>query len=247
MSTGNLKDYYELLGVSQNATASEMHKAYWQMASRCHPDRGGSHESMVQLVEAWKILSDPDRRSRYDQLLKYRHDGWQSKKFNDDVQDARKRAEGFAACTWEEFEEIYQKAFYTFNQDFYGEEIDKKAAGPYSPLMGAKNGVGRGKCAAENKPEGCATNGARVTMFTYIMKTVILFAAIVAALFFYRNYSGVGRYEPLGEQDAAHLLILDTTNGAVYSMEKRDGASPSSWKETVPPPFTSEKKRAVIK
>ena len=241
MNTGELRDYYGLLGVPQNSTVSEIHKAYWQRASRCHPDRGGSHEAMVQLVEAWKILSDPNKRARYDQLLKYRHDGWRSRKFDDDVRDARKRAEGYAAGLWTEFEEIYQKAFYTFNQDFYGEDIDGKAAGPYSPLMGSKNKGGRGEDTFISKPAGSASKTAGATMTAYVVKTAILAAVILAALFFYRNYSGVGRYEPLGRQDASHLLMLDTTNGAVYSVEKRDGTLSSPWKETVPP-FPREKK-----
>ena len=40
-------------------------------------------------------------------------------------------------------------------------------------------------------------------MIAYIMKTVILFAVIIAALFFYRQYSGIGRYVPMGPQDAS--------------------------------------------
>ena len=232
MNAGELRDYYGLLGVPQTATVSEIHRAYWKQASRSHPDRGGSHEAMVHLVEAWKILSDPRKRARYDQLLKSRHDGWQSRNFDDDVLDARKRAEGDASCSWAEFEEIYQKAFYTFNKDFYGEEIDEKAAGPYSPLMGSKS-----------KPADRTPNRARSTMLVYILKAVILFAAVVAALFIYRDYSSVGRYMPLGQQDASHLLMLDTTNGAVYSVEKRDGTLSYSWEKTVPP-FPREKNRS---
>lgn len=241
MNAGELKDYYGLLGVLQTATVSEIHKAYWQRASRCHPDRGGSHEAMVQLVEAWKILSDPNKRARFDQLLKYRHDGWHSRKFDDDVRDARSRAEGYAAGSWAEFEAIYQKAFYTFNQDFYGEDINGKTAGPYSPLMGSRSKGGRIEGASKSKPTDSASNIAGVTMFTYVVKTVILFATILAVLLFYRNYIGVGRYEPLGQQDASNLLMLDTTNGAVYFVEKRDGILSSPWKETVPP-FPREKK-----
>lgn len=236
MDASELRDYYGLLGVPQTATVSEIHKAYWQQASRCHPDRGGSHDSMVRVVEAWKILSDPNKRARYDQLLKYRHDGWQSKKFDADVLDARKRAGEHASRSWAEFEEVYQKAFYTFNEDFYGEDIDRKASGPYSPLMGSKiktvrseGGLKRGFWGSEGG-----------TMFTYLLKTVILFAAIVAAFFFYHNYSGIGRYVPLGSQDTS-LVMLDSATGAVYSVEKRHGTSTSVWKETVPP-FPREKR-----
>ena len=133
MNASELRDYYRLLGVPYSATVSEIHKAYWQKASRSHPDRGGSHEAMVRLVEAWKILSDPGKRARYDQLFRYQHDGWQSRKFNDDVRDARKGAEEYATRSWAKFEDIYQKAFYTFNRDFYGKDFDRKAAGPLLP------------------------------------------------------------------------------------------------------------------
>jgi len=235
MNAEKLKNYYELLGITTDSTVIDIHKAYWHKAAQCHPDRGGSHEEMVQLVEAWKILSDPGKRSRYDQLLKFRHDGWQSNKFNADVQDARKRAKEDAARAWSDFEAIYQKAFYTFNQDFYGEEIAGKAAGPYSPLMGSKKTGVQGAGYTENKRAESRLNRAGGTMFVYIMKTCILFAAILAAFLFYRNYSGVGRYVPLGQQDASSLLILDTTNGAVYSVDKRDGTLTSPWKKIVTP------------
>ena len=234
MNTDEMRDYYGLLGVPQTATISEIHKAYWQRASRNHPDKGGSHEAMVQVVEAWKILSDPEKRSRYDQLLKDRSSGWRSRKFDEDVLDARKRAEGYADRSWAEFEEIYQKAFYTFNQDFYGEEINGKTAGPYSPLMGSKSRGVRSEGTSKSKWTDRVLGSAGGTMFAHIAKTVLLFVAIVAALLFYRNYTGIGRYVPL-ERDATNVLMLDTTNGAVYSVEKKDGTLSSPWKETIPP------------
>lgn len=216
MNAGELRDYYGLLGIPHSATISDIHKAYWQQASRCHPDKGGSHEEMVQLVEAWKILSDPIKRSRYDQLFKYRNGGWRSRKFNNDVQDAQERAKGHSTRSWDEFEAIYQKAFYTFNQDFYGEDVEAKAAGPYSPLMGSKSREMQNAETLTGKPKVSA----RGPMFGYIMKTLILFIAIMAASLIYRNFSGVGRYVPLWHEGVSNQLILDTTTGDVYSVEK---------------------------
>ncbi len=66
---------------------------------------------MVRLVEAWKILSDSEKRSRYEQLLNSRHEGWRNRKFTVDMQDARKGAAEHVSRSWAEFEEIYQKAF----------------------------------------------------------------------------------------------------------------------------------------
>jgi curved DNA-binding protein CbpA len=224
-----LKDYYALLGVPATATVSEIHKAYWQRAARCHPDRGGRHEDMVQLVEAWKILSEPAKRARYDQLRAYRHDGWQSRKFNADVHEARTHAEGDAAVSWEEFEEIYRKAFYIFNQDFYGEDIERKAAGPYSPLMTAKTAeVGHD----DTRVPSTRTSSASASL----LKTFILVAAAAAALAAYRGYLNIGRYVPAGQQDTTHVLVLDTASGTVYSVEKQDGSLTSLWQRIRRPP-----------
>jgi curved DNA-binding protein CbpA len=220
MNADDVRDYYGVLGVQNNATVSEIHKAYWHLASRCHPDKGGRHEEMVQLVEAWKILSDPDKRARYDQLVKYRHDGWRSRQFKDDVQDARKHAKEDVVRSWAEFESIYQKAFYTFNQDFYGEEMNGKAAGPYSPLMRYRSTTLQGEETAKSRLPGNVSNTAGGTMLAYSIKALILLAIMMVALLFYRNYSGIGRFVPLGEQDAGSILILDTTTGAVISVEK---------------------------
>ena len=243
MNAGELRDYYGLLGILPSATVSDIHKAYWQQAYRCHPDKGGSHEAMVRLVEAWKILSDPNKRSRYDQLLKYRHDGWRSKKFNDDVQDARKRAEGYSSRSWAEFEAIYQKAFYTFNQDFYGEGLEGGTAGPYSPLMGNSKGR-QDKDNLKSKAAENASSTKGSMIFGYIIKSFLLLVALLSLFLIYRNFIGISRYVPLGQQDGPTLLILDTTSGAVYSVDKREGAHSSAWKENVSP-FYREKKWPV--
>lgn len=237
MDATGLKDYYKLLEIPPDSTVNDIHKAYWHKASRSHPDMGGSHEEMLQVVEAWKILSDPNKRARYDQLRKYRHDGWRSKKFNADVQEARKRAKEYSARSWAEFEEIYQKAFYIFNQDFYGEDISGagKAAGPHSPLMGLKSQGGQVQDTAISHPSGSATNRVGARIVNYIIKAVILIAAIVTVLIFTRSYCGTGRYVSLGQQDATSVLMLDTTTGAVYSVDNRVGHLSSPWKIVVPP------------
>ena len=66
----NKRDYYEVLGVSKNATDAEIKSAYRKKAKECHPDLHpddkGAVERFKELNEANEVLSDPDKRARYD-------------------------------------------------------------------------------------------------------------------------------------------------------------------------------------
>jgi molecular chaperone DnaJ len=65
----NKRDYYEILGVSKNASADEIKKAYRKAAVSCHPDKEGGDESKFKEVgEAYEVLKDSQKRQRYDQF-----------------------------------------------------------------------------------------------------------------------------------------------------------------------------------
>jgi curved DNA-binding protein len=66
------KDYYRTLGVNNGASADEIKKAYRRLAMQCHPDRNygneeWAHEKFKEINEAFSVLGDPEKRSRYDQ------------------------------------------------------------------------------------------------------------------------------------------------------------------------------------
>ena len=63
------KDYYKLLGVETNATTDEIKKAFKKAALEYHPDRPGGNEAKFKEVnEAYQVLSDADKRKKYDQF-----------------------------------------------------------------------------------------------------------------------------------------------------------------------------------
>ena len=66
------RDYYEVLGVDRNASASDIKKAYRKLAIQYHPDKNPDNkeaeEKFKEAAEAYSVLSDPDKKARYDQF-----------------------------------------------------------------------------------------------------------------------------------------------------------------------------------
>ena len=66
------RDYYEVLGLNRDASAEDIKKAYRRLAMKYHPDRNPgdkeAEEKFKEVSEAYEILSDDDKRSRYDQF-----------------------------------------------------------------------------------------------------------------------------------------------------------------------------------
>ncbi len=62
------RDYYEVLGISKDASADEIKKAFRKAAIANHPDRGGNEEKFKEVNEAYEVLKDHEKRKRYDQF-----------------------------------------------------------------------------------------------------------------------------------------------------------------------------------
>lgn len=60
------RNYYDILGVSKNASSDEIKKAYRRMAHKHHPDKGGDKTTFQEVNEAYQVLSDTQKRAQYD-------------------------------------------------------------------------------------------------------------------------------------------------------------------------------------
>ncbi|MDD1736466.1 MAG: DnaJ domain-containing protein, partial [Methanothrix sp.] len=65
------RDYYEVLGVPKDSSEKDLKGAYRKLAMKYHPDRSeepDAEEKFKELSEAYAVLSDPEKRKKYDQL-----------------------------------------------------------------------------------------------------------------------------------------------------------------------------------
>ena len=62
------KDYYQILGVQKNASSDEIKKAYYKLAHKFHPDKGGDEKKFKEINEAYQVLSNKEKRSQYDRF-----------------------------------------------------------------------------------------------------------------------------------------------------------------------------------
>ena len=70
-------DYYKILGLDKNASQADIKKAYRKLARKLHPDLNpndkDAQKKFQQLNEANEVLSDPEKRKKYDQYLSLIH------------------------------------------------------------------------------------------------------------------------------------------------------------------------------
>ena len=101
----NKRDYYEVLGVGREASDQEIKSAYRKLAIKYHPDKNphdkNAEENFKEAAEAYSVLSDPEKRARYD---RFGHAGVSS------------QTSGFDPSTFAGFEDIFGGIF----GDFFG-------------------------------------------------------------------------------------------------------------------------------
>src|SRR6185369_2317233 len=77
----NFQDYYKALGVDKNASQEAIQRAYRKLARKYHPDINrarDAEEKFKQINEAYEVLGDPDKRTKYDQVGSSWNSGFES-------------------------------------------------------------------------------------------------------------------------------------------------------------------------
>jgi len=115
------RDYYEILGVSRNASEEEIKKSYRKLALKYHPDRNPGNkeaeEKFKEAAEAYEVLRDPEKRSLYD---RFGHEGL--------------RGTGFSGFTG--FDDIFS-SFSDIFSDFFGFGTSTRSRSRTSAQAGA--------------------------------------------------------------------------------------------------------------
>lgn len=65
------KNFYHTLGVNKSSSQQDIKKAYYKLVKQNHPDRGGSQRKIQEINEAYETLSDPRKKSEYDQSFSF--------------------------------------------------------------------------------------------------------------------------------------------------------------------------------
>jgi len=126
----NVEDYYQILGVDRDDTQQKIKEAYRKLAFQYHPDKNRGNpaalETMKKINEAYAVLSDPEKRSRYDTLGQqygpFGHDRFRQNYSDQDIfrgsdinQVFEEMARSFGFRGFEEvFEESYGQGYRTF-------------------------------------------------------------------------------------------------------------------------------------
>jgi molecular chaperone DnaJ len=119
------RNYYEILGISSAASASEIKRAYRRLALTYHPDRNprnrDSEEKFKEVAHAYGVLSDSEKRSEYDQKCASRRKSKDGARYSDGSFSASRLRRDFGPANF--FEKVFGKTSPPENRAMKGEDL----------------------------------------------------------------------------------------------------------------------------
>jgi len=116
------KDYYQILGVGKNASQDEIKKAFRKLARQHHPDMNpddpGAADRFKDINEAYEVLSDPEKRTKYDQFGQ----NWQQYEQQYGQPDGAWQ-QSARTVTPEEFEQMFGGGYSDFFETLFGQSF----------------------------------------------------------------------------------------------------------------------------
>lgn len=138
----NYKDYYKILGVSKDATAKDIKKAYRKLAAKYHPDKNpgdaASEEKFKELNEANEVLSDKEKREKYDTLGSnweaYQHTGDDWRDYANQSRQSKRSSQGNPSGFYGQ--QGTGEDFSSFFETFFGSQGGRSARGQQAGFAG---------------------------------------------------------------------------------------------------------------
>lgn len=123
-----IKNYYEILGIPSDSNLDAIKSAYRRRAMACHPDRGGRHSEMLEINEAFEILSNQITRDEYDRACRDRLDVVSNLAVIEKAHRARQQAEVYPR-RWADFEKWMDSVTTDFKRAEYAQSNGMPTAG----------------------------------------------------------------------------------------------------------------------
>lgn len=128
-------NYYDILGITENASQDDIKKAYKKLAMTHHPDRGGDNKKFQEISQAYDTLSDPQKKSQYDAQLRGFGDPFIHIRTDNGFPDLAEMfgfhfGQGFAQRRVQKNRDHSIRINITFKQSYLGTQIEAKYTVP---------------------------------------------------------------------------------------------------------------------